>query len=60
MKRSELIVNHDLDLATYLSSQSAVSIINLAFDSLELDLLCLWQILKEYPLLLIQEHILFG
>lgn len=54
----ELIVNNDLDFATFLSSQSAVSIIHLAPSSLELGPLCLWQIPKEYSFLLNHELIL--
>lgn len=41
IKNYELIVNNDPDFATHPSSQSAVFIIDLTLNSLELGLLCL-------------------
>ena len=56
----KLIVNNNPDYITYLSSQSMVSIIDLAQSSLELGPLYIQEIPEEYPLLSDHGLILLG
>lgn len=58
IKSYELMVNNDLNFTNYPSSQGIISIIDLTLSSLELGLLYLSEILKEYLLLLNYKFIL--